>query len=528
MAHPATSDDAPTPEGLAGPGGCRVLITAEEGYPAFERAVLAAEREIVAGFRIFDLSTRLRSPEARAVGEDWFDLLLHKLGQGVRFDLTLSDFEPVYGTELHGLTWQTVRTVLALAELAPDPRQVRVEASLHPAGVGLLPRLLLMPRVTGSLRGHLRRIRGMGEGQRETFLQRHPHLSALFLRGAKSLRPRRWPLPPLWPVTHHQKAAAIDGRWLYIGGLDLNERRWDTKAHARPAEETWHDVHLLLDDPAGAQALRTHLGEMVPAIHGTVEPSDLGGHLLRTLSAKRPREVTTLSPKPLRAEIRDAILEGISGARRLIYLETQFLRDRGIAKALARAAERRPELTLIVILPGAPEDVAFEKATREDARYGEWLQWRCVRRVRRAYRGRVFIGAPARPVTAQGRGRSVLFGAPIIYVHSKVSIFDDDLAVIGSANLNGRSLYWDTELAVALRGPERVRPVRERLMRHLMGEATDPAHLDPATAVQAWQRTAMTNARLRPEEREGFVLPYLARPAKLFGRNIPAVPEEMV
>jgi phospholipase D1/2 len=532
MAEPAFENEMPDQsdagDGALGADACQVLVTAEEAYPAFERAVLSAKREVLGGFRIFDLSTRLRSPEAREIGEDWFDLLLHKVGQGVRIHLLISDFEPVYGTELHGGTWMTVRAGVALRELAPDPSLVDIRASLHPAGVGLVPRLLLMPRVTGALRHHLRRIRGMGKGERESFLRKHPHLSSLFLRSTNQLRPRRWPLPPLWPVTHHQKAAAIDGEWLYIGGLDLDERRWDTKRHERPADETWQDVQLLLRDRAGAEALATHLATLPAVIRGALPPPDLGGHILRTLSASRKREVLTLSPKPLRAEIKGAILEGIAGAREFIYLETQFLRDRSLAKALARQAEKEPGLTLIAVIPGAPEDVAFEGATREDARYGEWLQWRCVRRLRRAYRGRVFIGSPARRVTAQGRGRSVLFGAPIIYVHSKVSIFDDELAIVGSANLNGRSLYWDTELAVALHGPARVRPVRERLMCHMLGSAADEEHLDPKTAVQAWQRLARANVARRPEEREGFVLPYLSRPARLFGRKIPAVPEEMV
>ena len=47
-------------------GDFEVLITADEAWPAFERAVLAARKHVVAGFRIFDLSTGLRSAEARA------------------------------------------------------------------------------------------------------------------------------------------------------------------------------------------------------------------------------------------------------------------------------------------------------------------------------------------------------------------------------------------------------------------------------------------------------------------------------
>jgi two-component sensor histidine kinase len=73
----------------------QILITASEAFPAFEREVLRARAEIWASFRIFDPSTRLRSPEARAVGETWWDLVVHTLRRGVAIHLTLADFDPV-------------------------------------------------------------------------------------------------------------------------------------------------------------------------------------------------------------------------------------------------------------------------------------------------------------------------------------------------------------------------------------------------------------------------------------------------
>lgn len=61
-----------------------ILVTAAEAYPALERAFLSARREIVAGFRVFDLKTRLRSAEARAIGPTWFELIIHTLRRGVQ------------------------------------------------------------------------------------------------------------------------------------------------------------------------------------------------------------------------------------------------------------------------------------------------------------------------------------------------------------------------------------------------------------------------------------------------------------
>jgi phospholipase D1/2 len=524
---PAATIDADARAPVA--AGPELLITAAEAFPAFERAVLAAEDRIVGGFRIFDLSTRLRTPEARAVGVDWFDLLLHKLRQGVRVDLLVSDFDPVFGTELHGSTWRTMRMAGALAELAPAGARLRVRASLHPAAIGNLARLALWPRVHGALVRRVTDISRGGEDRLARFMDRHPHLSALLVKAGGRHRPRFWPAPRLWPVTHHQKAAAIDGRLVYLGGLDLNERRWDTPDHERAAEETWHDVQLLLRDAELARAVETHLEELTDVIEGEAEPSDLGGALLRTVSARRSGP-GILAPRSVLSEIEAALHDAIASAERQIYVETQFLRDRRTARRLARAARLNPDLELILILPAAPEDVAFEGAKRVDARYGEFLQASCIRKLRRAFRGRLFIGSPARPVTARGAGRDTLLAAPIIYVHAKVMIVDGRTAIVGSANLNGRSLRWDTELAVRLSDPAVVGPMRERLMRHWLKGAADgvPELLAPAGAVRSWQRLAVSNARTRPEGRKGLMLPHLTRPSRRFGKDVPAVPEEMV
>ncbi|WP_308916360.1 phospholipase D-like domain-containing protein [Jannaschia sp. LMIT008] len=506
------------------------LITAGEAYPALERLVLEARTEIVAGFRIFDLSTRLRTDQARTVGRDWFDLLLDALRRGVSIHMVISDFDAVVGTDLHGCTWRTVEQATAMQELAGrGAGRLTVVPSLHPARVGTLASLVLWPRVDRMLREKTSRVLSLDKPRRQRFLRRHPHLSRLLMTDQAIPGPRRWPVPPLAPVTHHQKVATIDGKVLYIGGLDLNERRWDDRNHDRPSEETWHDVQVIQRDPRAARAARTHLLELPAVIAAEAKPTDLGGAILRTISSKRHRGPLALSPKPVLRELADANFEGIRSARRLIYLETQFLRDRRIAAALAKAAKRHPALELILILPGRPEDVAFEASRRDDARYGEFLQALCIRRLRRAYKGRVFIGSMAQPLTAQGQGLNVLHGAPLIYVHSKVSIFDDRMAIVSSANLNGRSLAWDTELGTSTRDPATVAHLRERCMDGVLGPGiVTPDFWTPGAAASTWQRHALGNARTRPEERRGFMVPYLNRPAARFGRRLKSVPEEMV
>jgi phospholipase D1/2 len=508
----------------------RVLVTAEEAYPAFEALVLDARHEIHAGFRIFDLTTRLRSDRARAVGRDWFDLLLHKLRKGVAIRMVLSDFDPVVGTSLHATTWRSMRAFAALRELAPPGASVEVSASMHPARLAVAVRLALWPRVQKMLGAKAREVMALPPPQRAAYLSLRPGLTGMIAREERHIRPRRLHLPDLKPVTHHQKVAVIDRAVVYCGGLDLNERRYDGWDHDRPGDETWHDVQLIRRDRATAEAARAHLETFVATTHRRADPPPGGGLILRTLSMRARGNRRLMSPRDRLHEIEDAVIEGVGRAERLIYLETQFLRDRRVTRALVRAAERQPGLQLFVVLPGAPEDVAFLGNNQVDARFGEFLQARCVTRLRRAFGMRLFLGAPVQPRPSRSRGRDSLHGAPIIYVHSKVCLFDDAYGIVSSANLNGRSMRWDTEFGVPLHGSRLIADTRRRLLAHWLGDP-DPGEtplLDAETCVPAWRALAARNVASAPAQRRGFLVPFTVGPARRFGLDLRVVPEEMV
>ena len=90
------------------------------------------------GFRIFDLSTPLYSPRGRAVGRDWFDLVIHTLKRGVDVHLALADFDPVVAAETHRLTWRSIRMLVAAAEVARGEGaagRLHAAAAMHPASV---------------------------------------------------------------------------------------------------------------------------------------------------------------------------------------------------------------------------------------------------------------------------------------------------------------------------------------------------------------------------------------------------------
>ncbi len=502
-------------------------LTAGEAYPILERWFLEAESEIVASYRIFDPSTRLHSPEAREIGKDWFDLLVHTLRRGVDIIIYVSDFDPIAAHELHRTTWCSVQMLLAAAEAAgPGSGKLRVVAAAHPSCVGPLPRIILLPAIAKRLWQRCRELNRMSPVERQGALRNMPGLAQYLTVRDAGVRPRLT-LPQLLPGTHHQKVAAFDRKRLTLGGLDLNDRRWDTQRHEQPAEETWHDVQVFLEDASRAEAATRHILTLQRTTGG-MTPSTATPGLIRTMSRRRKRNIARLSPKTIVNEISRAHRYRIAEARRFIYLETQFFRDLRTATRLAHAGRENAELELLLVLPAAPEDVAFDGNRSADARLGEFLQSRCIRILRRGFGSRVLIVAPAQPRRTDDTGRSTLWGAPIVYVHAKVSIFDDRAAIVSSANLNGRSLYWDTELGTEFTEREDVEALRRRCFAHWLPDKSGPHFFSPQTALASWRRLAVENLRRDPERRNGFVLPYDPTPGDRFGRDLPAVPNEMV
>ncbi|MDO9637737.1 MAG: phospholipase D-like domain-containing protein [Pseudotabrizicola sp.] len=514
----------------SGVGSPQIFITAAEAYPALERAFLGAKTEIIGSFLVFDPETRLRSPEGLAVGTRWFDLIVHCLRRGVNITLTVSDFDPIARTAMHRGTWRSLRLFQAAAEVAgPGAGKLSATAARHPAQTGSVPRFVLSPLIMTRVWKATRWLNRQSAGVRATALRDMPGGRALMVvRDDGTVRPRLWPLPLLFPGTHHQKIAVFDRERLYVGGLDLNERRYDDPDHERAAEQTWHDVQALVEGPVAADAAR-HLELFQAVTAGQVEPVNTGA-LLVTLSRQRHMPLVRFGPKPVVQGIFNAHCEAISRARGLIYLESQYFRDSRLTEALCEAATRQPDLSLILMLPGAPEELAFDGREGLDSQFGEWHQARCLRRLRRAFGARLFIGSAAQQRRAkpkQKHGRDQLAMAPLIYIHAKVSVFDH-AAIISSANLNGRSMRWDTEAGVAFTQPEVVAGIRQRCMTHWLPDRADASFYDPKTAVAAWRGLALSNAARVPEDRQGFVLPYDIRVAEKFGTAVPFLPPELV
>ena len=261
---------------------------------------------------------------------------------------------------------------------------------------------------------------------------------------------------------HHEKAIVIDDRVAYVGGVDLTSlagNRWDTSDHPARGELGWHDAATRIEGPLLGDvwdhlALRWHevtgerLGDRPDAApRGTIE-----AQLVRTV----PEKIYGALPNG-DFRIAEAYIRALRGARKLIYLENQFLWSPEIVSILEDKLRRPPsdEFRIVVLLPARANNGA------DDTR------GQLARLIREDGDGRFLACALYQPGDAQP-----------VYVHAKIGIVDDEWLTLGSANLNEHSLFNDTELNVVTCDPQLARETRLQLWReHLRREDVDgPAH----------------------------------------------------
>ena len=275
-------------------------------------------------------------------------------------------------------------------------------------------------------------------------------------------------------ASHHEKIIVVDDTIAFCGGIDLANKRWDTSDHVVDDPERvdvtgvrydpFHDIALMVDGTA-ARALGDVFRERW---HG------LGGANLAPVAATAdpwpafvepdirdaPVGISRTRPAYLgRPEVREVerlYLRSIQSARRLIYVENQFLTASCVASALAEHLHRVPALEAILVTSRQGHD---------------WLEEQAMGAARNRFLNHVLgHGVPERtrclyPALPTDGGRVAL------KVHSKAMFVDDRLARIGSSNISNRSMGLDTEcdLAIEAESPEH-RAAIARMRNRLIGE----------------------------------------------------------
>ncbi len=308
---------------------------------------------------------------------------------------------------------------------------------------------------------------------------------------------------------HHQKVLVIDDRLAFCGGGDISVDRWDTPGHLDHDERRImpdqdyhaprHEVMMMVDGEAAKCLGDLARERWLRATDDVVTPpEDAGGdpwpdHVPPALTDVRigiARTEPNWKKRPMVAEIRKLTLDCIATARDTIYLENQYFTSPVITEALAtRLAE--PEGPEVVLISTGQAPSWFDQLTMDRARGA--MIWR-LRSADIFDRFRAFW-----PATSGGK---------TVIVHSKVSVFDDRVARVGSANLNNRSGGFDTECEIAVECESEesrlaIAAFRDRLIGHFMnctGDSVAKARAEHGNLVRAIDALNRERRRLRPIE----------------------------
>ena len=360
--------------------------------------------------------------------------------------------------------------------------------------------------------------------------------------------------------SHHQKlvivrrAGRTDSDLAFVGGIDLaHGRRDDHHHHGDPqrlsmppvygATPPWHDVQVEIQGPAVGdleftfrerwadptplssglvrvvQAIRRrtqHLGSPLPPMPPDPVACDTKTvQVLRTYGRRRPGY--PFAPEGERSIAR-AYMKAVRRARRLIYLEDQFLWSNEVVASFADALTSFPQLQIIAVVPRY-----FDQ--------GGLLTW--PSQVGREQAMKALLDA--------GGNRVRIFdvenveGIPV-YVHAKVCVIDDVWAAVGSDNFNRRSWSHDSEISCAVLDEARdsrepqdpaglgdgarlyARDLRLRLWREHLDRADgdDADLLDPIQAVEKFCESAEALERWHVSGAQGKRPPGRVRPHSRF------------
>jgi len=284
---------------------------------------------------------------------------------------------------------------------------------------------------------------------------------------------------------HHQKMIVIDDALAFCGGGDIGPDRWDTPEHLDDnprrqktrRDSKWfdsrHEVMGLVDGAAAAalgalfrERWARATGETLPACPPVRAPKWPGkiGPAFSDIDIGISRTGAAWRDYPQVRENEALHIASIRAAKTCIYMENQYFTSPLIAAELAKrlAQPAGPE---VILISTEHSPSYFDQVTMDHTRLT------FIQTLRSADRyGRFHIYSP---VTTLGR---------TIIVHAKLTIIDDTVLRIGSANINNRSLGFDTECDLVLEatGPgsaanrNEIIRLRNKLLSHWLGRPEEP------------------------------------------------------
>jgi phosphatidylserine/phosphatidylglycerophosphate/cardiolipin synthase-like enzyme len=282
---------------------------------------------------------------------------------------------------------------------------------------------------------------------------------------------------------HHEKLVLIDGAHAFIGGIDLTDLggdRFDTGVHPFRRDVGWHDAAAYVQGPLVEDA-EAHFATRWHEVTGdrlVVAASQPAGGVSAQLVRTVPERIYDAVPRG-DFSILEAYTGALRAARRLVYLENQFLWSSEIVQILAEKLAHPPteSFRLLVVLPARPNNGADDT------------------------RGQLGVlseaDADQRLLACTLVATSDTDAEPV-YVHAKIGIVDDQWLTLGSANVNEHSLFNDTEVNIVVHDAELARDTRQRLWaEHLELPRVDVSGDATSLIDEKWRPLAEEQRRRR-------------------------------
>lgn len=279
----------------------------------------------------------------------------------------------------------------------------------------------------------------------------------------------------------------------YTGGIDPMTSRWAKQGHA---QNNWHDVQVRIDGPAVRDVFEYYTALWNEVINTAQQKIKIRGNQINVHEKNAP-EITTdpdsisvsspdkhhvLSVRtvPVKTILTPALSfapsgtfdvagaweKAISSATDYIYMENYTFKSPDILTWIANRVQNESDLKVILLIGGV-------------GNYDEWaIENHLLDPLGSSEKDRVGIFERTDSTS----------GGDSVYVHSKVSLVDDQWFFVGSPNCSPRSLYTDIEHAIGVLDENEAlaTEVRKDLWREHFGMSSGSQLDDLDKALHVW------------------------------------------
>jgi len=250
----------------------------------------------------------------------------------------------------------------------------------------------------------------------------------------------------------HRKMIVVDGREGFIGGMNVGTAYRDR----------WHDVQSRVTGPVVADMTDSLVRE--DKALGLNIPRGLRAELRKQRAAARSAAGPSAGSTGIRLVLHDGLadqnqkllyLRAIDTCSKRVLIENPYLSDSDIVAHLAAAARRG--VRVVVIVPHVNDQTFGSAAAR--SHYQELIE----------------SGAEVYEYIGPNREQPQMS-------HGKVALFDDEVATIGSSNLDARSLVHNHEANIW---------VRDAQLVHQMASQVFDVDIERSERIREYQPTML-------------------------------------